>query len=67
MSAQIRVPELGESITEAVIVRWLKEDGATVRADEPVVELETDKSAMDVAAQVGGRLSIRGPVFPARR
>ena len=61
MSAQIRVPELGESITEALIVRWLKEDGATVGADEPVVELETDKSAIDVAAEVGGRLSIREP------
>ena len=61
MSAQIRVPELGESITEALIVRWLKEDGATVRADEPVVELETDKSALDVAAQAEGRLSIREP------
>jgi 2-oxoglutarate dehydrogenase E2 component (dihydrolipoamide succinyltransferase) len=43
MSVEIRVPELGESITEAVLVRWLKEDGAAVRADEPVLELETDK------------------------
>jgi len=59
MSVPIRVPELGESITEALIVRWLKADGATVRADEPVVELETDKSAMEVAAEAAGRLAIR--------
>ena len=61
MSATIRVPELGESITEALIVRWLKDDGASVRADEPVVELETDKSALEVVAETAGRLSIREP------
>jgi len=59
MSVQVRVPELGESISDALLVRWLKEDGATVRADEPIVELETDKSAMEVGAEAGGRLSIR--------
>ena len=59
MSVQVRVPELGESISDALLVRWLKGDGATVRADEPVVELETDKSAMEVAAEGAGRLSIR--------
>ena len=61
MSVPIRVPELGESITEALIVNWLKEDGASVRADEPVVELETDKSAMEVAAEAAGRLTIKAP------
>jgi 2-oxoglutarate dehydrogenase E2 component (dihydrolipoamide succinyltransferase) len=61
MSVEIRVPELGESITEAVLVRWLKEDGAAVRADEPVLELETDKSAMEVVAPAAGRLRIRQP------
>jgi 2-oxoglutarate dehydrogenase E2 component (dihydrolipoamide succinyltransferase) len=61
MSVSIRIPELGESITEALIVRWLKEDGAEVRADEPVVEIETEKSAMDVAAEGPGRLAIRVP------
>ena len=59
MSMQVRVPELGESISDALLVRWLKEDGATVRADEPIVELETDKSAMEVAAEAAGRLSVR--------
>ena len=61
MSIPVRVPELGESISEALIVRWLKDDGASVQADEPVVEIETDKSAMDVAADTAGRLSIRVP------
>jgi len=59
MSLEVRVPELGESISDALLVRWLKDDGATVRADEPIVELETDKSAMEVVAEAAGRLSIR--------
>jgi 2-oxoglutarate dehydrogenase E2 component (dihydrolipoamide succinyltransferase) len=59
MSVQVRVPELGESISDALLVRWLKADGASVRADEPIVELETDKSAMEVVAEAAGRLSIR--------
>jgi 2-oxoglutarate dehydrogenase E2 component (dihydrolipoamide succinyltransferase) len=59
MSIQVRVPELGESISDALLVRWLKDDGATVRADEPIVELETDKSAMELVAEGAGRLSLR--------
>ena len=43
MSEQIIVPALGESITEATVAKWLKNVGDTVEADEPVVELETDK------------------------
>jgi len=61
MSVEVRVPELGESITEAVVVRWLKDDGAAVRADEPLLELETDKSALEVVAPAAGRLTIRAP------
>jgi len=61
MSVEIRVPELGESITEALIVRWLHADGAPVRTDQPVVELETDKSALEVVAPAAGRLRIREP------
>jgi len=59
MNIEVRVPELGESISDALLVRWLKDDGATVRADEAIVELETDKSAMEIVAEEGGRLSIR--------
>jgi 2-oxoglutarate dehydrogenase E2 component (dihydrolipoamide succinyltransferase) len=58
MPTDVRIPELGESVTEATIVRWLKEDGAAVTADEPLLEIETEKAAMEVAAEVAGRLSI---------
>ena len=43
MSEKIVVPVLGESITEATVAKWLKNAGDTVEADEPIVELETDK------------------------
>jgi 2-oxoglutarate dehydrogenase E2 component (dihydrolipoamide succinyltransferase) len=56
--AEVLIPELGESITDGVIVRWLKEDGAVVRADEPVLELETDKATVEIPATVAGRLQI---------
>jgi 2-oxoglutarate dehydrogenase E2 component (dihydrolipoamide succinyltransferase) len=61
MATDVKIPELGESISEATIVRWLKQDGDTVRADEPLLEIETEKAAMEVAAEVGGRLSILQP------
>jgi 2-oxoglutarate dehydrogenase E2 component (dihydrolipoamide succinyltransferase) len=61
MAAEIRIPELGESITEATLVRWLKADGAHVEADEVVLELETEKAAMEVQAETAGRLSIVVP------
>src|SRR5262249_57669769 len=62
MAVDIRIPPLGESITEATLVRWLKADGAHVDADEVVLELETEKAAMEVQAETAGRLSI---VIPA--
>ena len=43
MSEKILVPVLGESITEATVSKWLKNEGDSVEADEPIVELETDK------------------------
>jgi 2-oxoglutarate dehydrogenase E2 component (dihydrolipoamide succinyltransferase) len=58
MPVNIRIPELGESVSEAVIVRWLRQDGDIVRADEPLLEIETDKAAMEVVADVAGRLEI---------
>jgi 2-oxoglutarate dehydrogenase E2 component (dihydrolipoamide succinyltransferase) len=61
MATDVKIPELGESVSEATIVRWLKQDGDTVRADEPLLEIETEKAAMEVAAEVGGRLSILQP------
>lgn len=57
MTAEIRVPTLGESVTEATIGRWLKKVGDAVNADEPVVELETDKVSVEVPAPAAGTLS----------
>jgi len=56
MIVEIVVPALGESVTEATIARWLKKPGEFVRADEPVVEVETDKVSLEIAAPVSGRL-----------
>ena len=61
MAAEIRIPPLGESINEATLVRWLKVDGAHVEADEVVLELETEKAAMEVQAETAGRLKIVVP------
>src|SRR4051812_32847844 len=53
----IRVPTLGESVTEATIGRWFKQPGQAVAVDEPVVELETDKGTIEVPAPAAGVLS----------
>jgi len=57
MSENILVPVLGESITEATVSKWLKNEGDTVEADEPIVELETDKVNLEVPSPVSGVLS----------
>lgn len=51
---QILVPTLGESVSEATVAQWLKKEGETVRADEPIVELETDKVTLEVGAPSDG-------------
>ena len=56
MSTEIRVPTLGESVTEATIAKWLKSAGDAVNADEPLVELETDKVSVEVPAPSSGVL-----------
>ena len=56
MSEKILVPELGESITEATVSKWLKSAGDSVEADEPIVELETDKVNLEVPSPVNGVL-----------
>jgi 2-oxoglutarate dehydrogenase E2 component (dihydrolipoamide succinyltransferase) len=53
---EIRVPTLGESVTEATIGRWFKKPGETVAVDEPLVELETDKVTIEVPAPAAGML-----------
>ena len=57
MSEKIVVPVLGESITEATVAQWLKKEGDHVEADEPIVELETDKVNLEVPSPIDGVLS----------
>ncbi len=55
--AEVKVPEVGESITEVFIGAWLKNEGETVLKDEPLVEIETDKATLEVPAPISGTLS----------
>jgi 2-oxoglutarate dehydrogenase E2 component (dihydrolipoamide succinyltransferase) len=57
MATEIRVPALGESITEATVGKWFKQAGEAIKADEPLVELETDKVTLEVNAPSSGVLS----------
>ena len=57
MSEKILVPVLGESITEATVAKWLKNPGDKVEADEPIVELETDKVNLEVPSPISGILT----------
>ena len=57
MTEKILVPVLGESITEATISKWLKRKGDTINADEPIVELETDKVNLEVPSPINGTLT----------
>ncbi|MFD2056499.1 2-oxoglutarate dehydrogenase complex dihydrolipoyllysine-residue succinyltransferase [Mesorhizobium calcicola] len=56
MATEIRVPTLGESVTEATVGKWFKKVGDTIAADEPLVELETDKVTVEVPAAAAGTL-----------
>jgi 2-oxoglutarate dehydrogenase E2 component (dihydrolipoamide succinyltransferase) len=57
MATEIRVPTLGESVSEATIGKWFKKAGEAVKADEPIVELETDKVTLEVPAPASGVLA----------
>ena len=57
MATDVKVPTLGESITEATIGQWLKKPGETVALDEPIASLETDKVSVEVPSPVAGTLS----------
>ena len=63
MAVEIKVPNLGESVTTATVARWLKQPGDAVSADEPLVELETDKVTVEVTAPAAGVL---GPLQAAQ-
>jgi len=56
MATEIKVPTLGESVSEATVAQWLKKEGEAVAADEPLVELETDKVTLEVNAPAAGVL-----------
>ena len=57
MAVEIRVPALGESVSEASVGKWLRKEGELVHADEPLVELETDKVSIEVPAPATGTIS----------
>ena len=63
MSIEIRVPTLGESVTEATVGKWFKKSGDAVKVDEPLVELETDKVTVEVPAPASG---IMGDIIVAQ-
>ena len=58
MLIEIKIPEIGESIAEGILVEWLQPEGAAVAADDPLFMLETDKITMNINAEHAGRLSI---------
>src|SRR5947208_1369789 len=57
MATEIRVPALGESVTEATVAKWLKKVGDSVAVDDPLVELETDKVTLEVNATAAGTIT----------
>ncbi|MDQ2106588.1 biotin/lipoyl-containing protein, partial [Azospirillum isscasi] len=57
MATDIKVPTLGESVSEATVARWLKKVGDAIAVDEPLVELETDKVTLEVNAPAAGTLA----------
>jgi len=59
MATEVTVPAVGESVTEGRIARWLKPDGAAVKTDEPLFELETDKAAQEITAPAAGVLRVK--------
>ena len=61
MIIEIRIPGVGESVREAVLAQWLKNDGDAVKKDEPILVIETDKVSLEVAAEADGVLHIQVP------
>src|ERR1700756_3610092 len=56
MSTDIKVPPMGESVTEATVARWFKKEGDAVKRDEPLLELETDKVTVEVPSPADGAI-----------
>jgi pyruvate dehydrogenase E2 component (dihydrolipoamide acetyltransferase) len=53
---ELRLPDLGEGITEGIVGQWLAEPGSSVEEDQPLVEVETDKAVVEIPSPVAGRL-----------
>src|SRR3954449_6627791 len=67
MSLEIKVPPVGESITEVTLSRWIKKDGDSVAMDEAIAELESDKATFELTAEKAGTLKTiakEGDVLP---
>ena len=61
MVVEVKVPSVGESVTEATLAEWFKKDGDQVKKDEPLFVIETDKVTLEVVAETDGILSIKVP------
>src|SRR5947208_484761 len=61
MTVAIKVPSVGESVSEGTLARWLKKEGTYVKTGEPVLELETEKATTEVPAPASGVLTISVP------
>ncbi len=59
MKVEVKVPSVGESVTEALLAQWFKNDGDTVDKDEPLFEIETDKVTLEVVSEAAGILAIK--------
>src|ERR1700749_3177215 len=60
MTVEIKVPAMGESVTEATISKWFKKEGHAVKRDEPLLELETDKVTVEVPSPADGSIESSG-------
>jgi len=67
MKIEIKIPSVGESVTEALLAEWFKKDGDAVRKDEALFVLETDKVTLEVTAEAAGRLHIQVAAGPRSR
>jgi pyruvate/2-oxoglutarate dehydrogenase complex dihydrolipoamide acyltransferase (E2) component len=61
MAVDVVIPQVGESVQEAILAEWFKEDGDSVAKDEALFVIETDKVTLEVVAEVAGKLSISVP------
>ena len=59
MVVEVKVPSVGESVTEALLAQWFKNDGDMVKKDEPLFVIETDKVTLEVVSEAAGVLSIQ--------